>query len=84
MRKEEVKPNIVTYMSLVSSYFQNEDIVQVTALLEDMEANSIPPDVMFYQRIIQGFLNAGAVKNAKAWADKFNKSNLKADAGLRW
>ena len=55
MRKHCVKPNLITYSTMIKGYCQSGDIQTAFALLEEMRREtSLKPDEIMYNSLLDG------------------------------
>lgn len=74
MRKQKVKPSIVTYGILIKAYGQNNMIERALEIYKEMQENGLQPNEITYGILIDSCIRAGRFEKAKEFcADMKNK-----------
>ncbi|KAM1654373.1 hypothetical protein EV2_006931 [Malus domestica] len=62
---KNLKPNLITHTTLISSYSKRQGLEEALSLFEEMVMNAIYPDVVAYSSIINGICKYGRLSEAK-------------------
>jgi len=61
MKSHSLKPNIITYSTLIKGYCQTHDMKSALGMLTEMRTESLKPDEIVYNTLLDGCTQAGLV-----------------------
>ncbi|KAF1899756.1 hypothetical protein Lal_00019887 [Lupinus albus] len=83
MRKRNVRPNVVTYGTLINGLCKNSRLREALKLKEEMErVLKLKPNVLLYTTLIKGVCEVGKFGLAFRLKDEMVRNNVKLDAAV--
>merc|ERR1740121_2938978 len=76
--KEKVQFSIVTFNTLVDACARSREMQRIPAILEDMVAQGIEPNIITHSAIIKGYCQEGRLDSALELMDTMRQSDNKA------
>jgi pentatricopeptide repeat protein len=79
MKKEGIKPNIVTFNTLIHLFVCLEDAKKANEVFEEMKKEGIKPDVVTFNSLITFFVNLQDGKRAYSLLEEMKKAEIQPD-----
>lgn len=80
MVKAGVKPNIISYSTLISAWSKQACSEKSVYWFDRLTADGLRPDVLTWKFVLRSFGNAGDAQGAETWLAKMRASSISIDA----
>ena len=80
MKKSIVRPDRVTYTTLIKASIKSGDVNKALDLLDDMKWVGIQPDIVSYNNIIESLCNANRLFEAKDLVNEMERAQVSPDS----